>query len=436
MIAIQVVNAPQWAAALTNEENHFIGKSILYHLFMIITQPDTVFDRKLVSNDLEYRSKLALFLADNLYSPQTPSGGILNNGCFIPVGTTPSTRALYGSGRVLAYIDSSEYESIRDYCGKAFIAPLTMLNICIRDIHHVITSTIRQCTWDSVSEYEMLKAINALGLMDAGPDNVIVDGIKKYVGRGINIANQPIHLRDDGSLPVRIIIKPHLHRLADSVVQRLDALLKAALTDAGFEVADIAVEDETRSHRTVPVTKPKWTRVEPIVVQPTDGNINHYVVRLYSYYGVYQQFMAISNDPDCRFIVGGNHLAAINRPHGYRLYLRSLFDNNIPLSLIDGSELRSLVSSIVNSKCRLVMGVRTDVGIVQCIDFDLLNSDVSPVDMVQRVNARLLEYIRNDLLDTKNSTLRLYWVLVQPDVVYTNSIGAVQLLMQGEFLEG
>lgn len=237
-------------------------------------------------------------------------------------------------------------------------------------------------------------------------------------------------------LPVRIIIKPQLHRLSGDVVQRLDTLLKAALTEAGFEVADIAVEDETRSHRTVPVTKPKWTRIEPIVVQPTDGNVNHYVVRLYSYYGVYQQFMAISNDPDCRFIVGGNHLAAINCPRGYRLYLRSLFDNNVPLSLIDSSELRSLVSSIVNSKCRLIMGVRTDVGIVQCIDFDLLNSDVCPVDMVQRVNAQILSHVRHDLVAAMDGTLRLYWVLVQPDVVYTNSIGAVQLLMQGEFLEG
>ena len=237
-------------------------------------------------------------------------------------------------------------------------------------------------------------------------------------------------------LPVRIIIKPQLHRLSGDVVQRLDTLLKAALTEAGFEVADIAVEDETRSHRTVPVTKPKWTRIEPIVVQPTDGNVNHYVVRLYSYYGVYQQFMAISNDPDCRFIVGGNHLAAINCPHGYRLYLRSLFDNNVPLSLIDSSELRSLVSSIVNSKCRLIMGVRTDVGIVQCIDFDLLNSDVCPVDMVQRVNAQILSHVRHDLVAAMDGTLRLYWVFVQPDVVYTNSIGAVQLLMQGEFLEG
>lgn len=237
-------------------------------------------------------------------------------------------------------------------------------------------------------------------------------------------------------LPVRIIIKPQLHRLSGDVVQRLDALLKAALTEAGFEVADIAVEDETRSHRTVPVTKPKWTRIEPIVVQPTDGNVNHYVVRLYSYYGVYQQFMAISNDPDCRFIVGGNHLAAINRPHGYRLYLRSLFDNNVPLSLIDSGELRSLVSSIVNSKCRLIMGVRTDVGIVQCIDFDLLNSDVCPVDIVQRVNAQILSHVRHDLVAAMDGTLRLYWLLVQPDVVYTNSIGAVQLLMQGEFLEG
>jgi hypothetical protein len=146
--------------------------------------------------------------------------------------------------------------------------------------------------------------------------------------------------------------------------------------------------------------------------------------------------MAISNDPDCRFIVGGNHLAAINHPHGYRLYLRSLFDNNVPLSLIDSSELRSLVSSIVNSKCRLIMGVRTDVGIVQCIDFDLLNSDACPVDMVQRVNAQILSHVRHDLVHAMDSTLRLYWVLVQPDVVYTNSITAVQLLMQGEFLEG